>query len=102
MNAKALSGNRHPVDRLADIRASIKVLQEEETDLKARIGTEMGGGDSLGGDEFIAFQSLQERKGGLDEKRIAAALGVEGLAAYRKPGTTFVVLRVEPRAAEVA
>ena len=94
--------NRHPVDRLFDVRQQIKALTEEEADLKAKISVEMGSADSLGGDECIASQSLQERKGGLDEARIAAALGVGNLDDYRKPSSTFVVIRVEQRAQEAA
>lgn len=94
--------NRHPVDRLADVRAAIKRLQDEESDLKAQISAEMGSADSLGGDEYIASQKLQERKGGLDEKKIAEHLGVKSLDPYRKPATTFVVIKTEPRAREVA
>lgn len=96
------SRNRHPVDQLADVRAEIKRLSAIETDLKAQISTEMGSKDSLGGDEFIAFQTLQERKGGLDEKRIAEHIGVKNLDAYRKPSTTFIMLRVDRRAAGAA
>jgi len=95
-------GNRHPVDRLYDVRQQIKALTEEEADLKAKISVEMGGSDSLGGDECIASQTLQERKGGLDEARIAAALGVGNLDDYRKPASTFVVIKVEQRAREAA
>ena len=89
--------NRHPVDRLADVRAQIKALQEEEADLKAKISVEMADADSLGGDEFIAVQTLQDRKGGLDEKRIAETLGVKSLDPYRKPSTVAHVLRIERR-----
>lgn len=96
------SRNRHPVDQLADVRAQIKALQDIETDLKAQISTEMGSRDSLGGDEFIAFQTLQDRKGGLDEVRISAALGVGNLDGFRKPKTTCIVLRVERREVEAA
>ncbi len=104
MNAISLPGkpgtNRHPVDQLANIRATIKTLQEREAELKDQIGAMMGAADSLGGDEFIAIQHLQSRKGGLDEKRLAEKLG--DLAAYRKPDSTFIVLKVEPRAMENA
>lgn len=100
MHATATSRNRHPVDRLADVRAQIKALAEEEADLKAKISVEMGPADSLGGDEYIASQSLQERKGGLDEKAmIKAGIDVE---SFRKPASTFVVLKVERRAMEAA
>lgn len=92
--------NRHPVDRLADVRVEIKKLEAEETDLKAKISVEMGTRDSLGGDQFIASQVLQERKGGLDEKAMAAA-GVD-VEKYRKPKSTFIVLKVEPRVMEAA
>lgn len=95
-------GNRHPVDQLADVRAEIKKLEAQETDLKAQISAKMGSRDSLGGDEFIAVQTLSERKGGLDEKKIAEHIGVKSLDPYRKPSTTFITLRVERRVAEVA
>ena len=100
MNDTALSRNRHPVDRLADVRTQIKVLEQEEADLKAQITTEMGSGDSLGGDEYIAFQSLQTRRGSLDEAKLRPLVG--DLAAFRKPETTFIVLKVEPRVREVS
>jgi hypothetical protein len=92
--------NRHPVDRLFDVRQQIKALTEEETDLKAKISVEMGRADSLGGDECIASQKLQERKGGLDEAAmIKAGIDVE---AFRKPSATFVVIKVEQREREAA
>ena len=92
--------NRHPVDQLADVRAEIKALQDREADLKAQISAEMGSRDSLGGDEFIAFQALQTRKGGIDEASLKAA-GINP-EKHRKPSSTAHVLRVERRAAEVA
>lgn len=102
MTNTGLPGNRHIVDRLADVRGRIKELETEEAELKSRISAEMGGSDSLGGDEFIAIQTLTNRKGGLDEARIAAALKVENLDGYRKPGATVHSLKVERRMAEVA
>ena len=110
MNASDLTGkpaphpntqaNRHPVDRLADVRALIKQLQDEEIALKATIAAIMGKADSLGGDEYIASQRLQQRKGGLDEARLYAE-GIN-LDNYRRPGGTHVVLTLEPRARGVA
>lgn len=97
MNDTATSRNRHPVDRLADVRAEIKKLTEEEGELKARVIGMMGSADSLGGDQYIASQSLQERKGSLDDKKLEKALGVDDLDAYRKPKTTSIVVKVEPR-----
>jgi hypothetical protein len=99
MNDTALPGkNRHPVDQLANIRATQKILKDREDDLKTEIGALMGDADSLGGDEFIARQTLSERKGSLDEKAICKALGVETLDGFRKPTTTVYTLRVEARA----
>ena len=94
------SRNRHPVDQLADVRAKIKALQDTETDLKAQISTEMGSRDSLGGDEFIAFQTLQTRKGAIDEASLKAA-GINP-DKHRKPSTVSHVLRIERREAEAA
>jgi hypothetical protein len=100
MTATALPSNRHPVDQLAQIRETQKILAEREAELKEEIGSLMGSADSLGGDEFIAFQKLQSRRGGLDEKKLAAA-GID-LDQYRRPSSTYIVLTVEPRAQEVA
>ena len=104
MNSEALpvkpGTNRHPVDQLANIRATIKTLQDREAELKAEIGVLMGERDSLGGDEFIARQELRSRKGGLDEKKLADRIG--DLSAFRKSDSTYIVLSVEPRAMEVA
>ena len=72
MNAISMP-NRHPVDQLADVRETIKTLQAREAELKDEIGKLMGKADSLGGDEWIARQSLQERKGSIDEARLKAA-----------------------------
>lgn len=102
MNAKAMPGNRHMVDRLYDVRQQIKALTEEETDLKAKISVEMGSADSLGGDECIASQSLSERKGGFDEKKLAEALKTTELDQFRKPSTTVMSIKVEQRAREAA
>ena len=98
MNAIAslIMSNRHPVDQLADVRETIKTLQAREAELKDEIGKLMGKADSLGGDEWIARQSIQERKGSIDEARLKAA-GIDA-DAFRKPPVTSIVLRVERRA----
>ena len=95
MNAISMP-NRHPVDQLADVRETIKTLQAREAELKDEIGKLMGKADSLGGDEWIARQSLQERKGSIDEARLKA-VGIDA-DAFRKPPVTSIVLRVERRA----
>lgn len=104
MNDTPLPGkpgtNRHPVDQLATVRATIKALEARESELKEQISAMMGAADSLGGDEFIARQKLQTRKGALDEKKLEAKLG--DLAAYRKKDSTYIVLNVEARVMEAA
>lgn len=102
MIVTATSGNRHIVDQLADVRAEIRELQAKESGLKEAVGHMMGSADSLGGDEFIASQAISERKGSLDEKAIAKALGVDNLDQFRKPATPVVTIRVERRISEVA
>ncbi|MCF3934319.1 hypothetical protein L1787_12960 [Acuticoccus sp. M5D2P5] len=99
---KSEHSNRHCVDRLGLLRAHVKSATALEKDLKNEVCALMGEADSLGGDEFIAQQRLQERKGGLDEKAIAKALGVDNLDAYRKPSTTSLVLDVKQRVEEEA
>lgn len=98
----APTSNRHIVDQLADVRAKIKALQEHEKDLKEEVGRQMGAADSLGGDEFIASQAISERKGSIDEAKVARKLGVENLDAFRKAPSTVVTIRVESRASEAA
>ena len=92
--------NRHPVDQLAAVRTTIKRLQDQEKTLKDQIGEAMGSADSLGGDEFIAFQKVSERKGAIDEKALAA-VGID-VNAYRKPPVSVYTLTVEARAVEAS
>jgi hypothetical protein len=94
------NANRHIVDQLADVRAKIKELQDAEKVLKDQVSAAMGSGDSLGGDEFIAWQTISERKGSLDEKALKAA-GIDA-EKFRKAPVAVVTLRVERRAADVA
>lgn len=99
MNAKAMP-NRHPVDELADVREKIKFWKEREDELRGLISEMMGGADSLGGDEWIARQTVSERKGSLDEK----AMKADGIDTdrYRKPPSVSFTIRVERRAVEAA
>jgi hypothetical protein len=92
--------NRHPVDRLADVRAQMKALKALEDDLKAEVSKEMGGRDSLGGDQYIARQKLSERAGAVDAKAMKAA-GID-VDAYRKPPVTVMTITVEERVEEAA
>lgn len=92
--------NRHPVDRLSDVRAQIKALKSQEDDLKAEVSKQMGDKDSLGGDQYIARQKLSERAGAVDTKAMKAA-GID-IDAYRKPPVTVMTILVEEREQEAA
>lgn len=87
--------NRHIVDQLADVREQIKQLEAHESDLKSQVSTVMGGADSLGGDEYIARQTISSRAGSIDAKALKSA-GVD-VDKYRKPGTTIFSIKVERR-----
>lgn len=98
MNGKAMP-NRHPVDQLAEIREQIKALKAREDELRNKVSAMMGAADSLGGDEFIARQSVTIRKGAIDE----AAMRASGIDPddWRKPEVTVYAIRVERRATEM-
>lgn len=100
MNAIDLPSNRHPVDQLGQIRETIKHLQDREKELREQISTDMGDADSLGGDEFIAKQSVSSRKGAIDTKAMEAA-GLDP-DRFRKPETTVFTIRTERRVVEEA
>lgn len=103
MNAITLPSNRHPVDQLGQIRETIKTLQEREKALREEISAAMGGADSLGGDEWIARQSMSERKGAVDVNELLHFLDVDEEkfdATFRKPNTTVFTIRTERRVVE--
>jgi len=52
MSATAQYRNRHPVDQLAEVRAQIRVLQEEEEKLRAEV---LNGDCGLTGDDYVAI-----------------------------------------------
>lgn len=95
-----MTPNRHIVDQLADVRAEIKTLQDREKVLKAAVSKRMGEADTLGGDEFIAIQTLTERAGSIDAKAMERA-GIDP-ARFRKPAIVVQTIRVERRVSEVA
>lgn len=97
MNATAMP-NRHPVDQLADVREQIKSLKTREDALRDEVSAMMGNADSLGGDEFIAHQSVSTRKGAIDQKALEAT-GID-VDKFRKPDVTAFTIRVERRAME--
>ncbi len=92
--------NIHPVDELAEVRAQIKALEAREGELKSTVSAMMGDADSLGGDFFIARQTMTERKGGIDEKAMKAA-GIDA-DKFRKPPSIVVTIKTEARVSEVA
>ncbi|WP_420959335.1 hypothetical protein [Brucella sp. IR073] len=95
MNDHALPVNRHPVDQLGDIRATIKVMEEREAELKAEVSELMGTDDVLGGDEYIARQAVSERAGAIDTKAMERD-GID-IEKYRKPKVAVFSIRTEKR-----
>ena len=100
MNAIVKPVNRHPVDQLADVRAKIKELQAHEDELRTEVSGMMGDHDSMGGDEFIARQTITTRAGGVDTKK-AEVDGID-LSKYRKKDITVYSIRIERRESDVA
>lgn len=100
MYEKSTLVNRHSVDQLADVRAKIKALKDDEKALVTEISKAMGADDSLGGDQYIARQAIINRKGSLDTKAMEAA-GID-VERYRKPSTVVYQIRVEEREREAA
>lgn len=98
MNDQSRLVNRHAVDQLADVRAEIKILQTREKAIAAEISAMMGENDSLGGNQWIARQSVTKRKGSIDTKALEAA-GID-VDQYRKPDTTVFSIRLEQREME--
>lgn len=94
------ANNRHPVDQLAEVRAQIKVLTELEASLKDAVSTLMGAGDFVEGDEYVAMQSISERKGSIDDK----AMKLAGINAddFRKAPVTVYSLKTSPKTAQKA
>lgn len=87
--------NRHLVDQLADVRFRRKALEEQEAELRARVLKQMGNGDELCGDEFIAYREAQRQRGVIDATKLRRA-GVDP-DRFRKRGVTFVKVVTEPR-----
>ena len=90
----------HAVDQLVAIRAQIKALQETEAALKTDISRQIGDGNYVVGDEWIAEQSLTTRKGGLDEKKLIA-FGID-VDAFRKADSVVLTLRTVLRSSRAA
>ena len=100
MNAIDTPVNRHVVDQLADIRAQIKQLKNDEADCVDEVIAAMTVKDSLGGDQFIAMRTITNRKGSVDYKAMESA-GIQ-VDLYRKPPTTVCTIRLQERIVEAA
>jgi hypothetical protein len=84
--------NRHPVDRLADVRSEIKRLEAEETKLRAYL---LEHPEDRTGLEYVAVIGSQDRKR-VDLKGLADEVGASILARF----TTFrsaMIVRLQQR-----
>jgi hypothetical protein len=71
MNENAQYRNRHPVDQLAEVRAQIRTLQEEEETLRAKV---LDGECGLAGDDYVAIvQTRPQNK--VDMQALRKAFG---------------------------
>jgi hypothetical protein len=77
--------NRHPADRLADVRRTIAELESEEAKLRAYLRAHP---DDCAGDEFAASVVLQNRRR-IDTLALADELGAEVVKR-------FTITRVVP------
>lgn len=95
MHPVTAGSNRHPVDRLHDLRAQIKALEAEEKEAAAAVSKLMAGAGSVGGDEYIATESIGERAGSID----AAKLAKDGIDvdSYRKKSSVVVKITLAKR-----
>ena len=87
--------NRHPADRLADVRSELNRLEAEETRLRAYL---LEHPQDRIGEEHIAVVGSQSRKR-VDLKALADEVGASNLARFTTIGTAMVV-RLQQRASE--
>ena len=90
MSKVAKSQNRHPVDRLADVRDRIKALEAEERVLRAEI---IESGDT-NGDDNVAMLKRSVRNL-LDRPMLEARFGRAEVAKCTKesPATTLMLFK---------
>ena len=79
--------NRHPADRLADVRAELKRLEAEEVKLRAYL---LEHPQDRTGEEHVAVIGSQSRKR-VDLKALADEIGASILARFTTFGTAMVV-----------
>jgi len=79
--------NRHPADRLTDVRAELKRLEAEEVKLRAYL---LEHPQDRTGEEHVAVIGSQSRKR-VDLKALADEIGASILARFTTFGTAMVV-----------
>lgn len=82
-----MTANRHPADRLADVRSEIKLLEAEEVKLRAYL---LEHPTDRTGEEHVAVVGSQSRKR-VDLKGLADEVGASILARFTSFGTAMVV-----------
>lgn len=82
--------NRHPVDRLADLRATMKTLKAEEEDIRKTL---LADGADLSGQEHYARITLTEQSK-LDRKALEERFGKKAVAECSKPVQILAVRTV--------
>jgi hypothetical protein len=82
-----MSVNRHPVDRLADVRSEIKRLEAEETKLRAYL---LEHPQDRTGEEHIAVIGSQSRKR-VDMKALADEIGASILQRFTSFRSAMIV-----------
>lgn len=81
--AERTKSNRHPADRLAEVREEIKALKEIEDQLQAEIITSK----SFKGAEYLA-QLTTTNRSTLDRKKLEAVFGKVAVASCSSNSTT--------------
>jgi len=84
--------NRHPADRLADVRSEIKRLEAEEATLRAYL---LEHPQDRNGEEHTAVVGSQSRKR-VDLKALADEVG-HSIVAHFTTFTTGMVIRLQQR-----
>ena len=83
--------NRHPVDRLADVRTEIKKLEAAEAELRKKI---IDGKHGLVGDQYLAEVRETVRET-VDNALVRKHLGPDGIKPFLKTSTTQIVRLTE-------
>jgi hypothetical protein len=84
--------NRHPADRLADVRSEIKRLEAEEAELRIYL---LAHPNDREGDDYVVSIASQSRKK-VDLKRLADEIGASLLQRFTSY-TSFLAVRLRER-----